>query len=360
MAQLNEYVVENDLDKLTLLRFDDEEWFRRLGQVAKSIGTDRFHRDLIDLFGASIRHEASWIIRYSRVAPPDVIYTNNVSNEMVEFYNKQCSNIDPFSQYWKRYGASGVLTLSELSNDSIESVIYKKIFLPAANVSDEMGMFFPTVGHCCFGLFLERESGRFSKTDVRRAQLIFPALEGYHRTHLGWLFNDLRYTNATEIKGFIKRPTMIQDRFGVEVYSNELWNQAVASDCSVMPTVASLFAGSSPQTRILKELVLKSEVFDRDFPLAPGGKMFVLEPQYSSQDECDHANRIADILKVLTPREREILTLIMKGNNTGQIAQTLRISKGTIKNCRLRIYRKADVVSERALVKKFTVIFRSL
>ena len=87
--------------------------------------------------------------------------------------------------------------------------------------------------------------------------------------------------------------------------------------------------------------------------------MFVLEPRPSTQDEQDPNNRIADILQIFSPREREILTLIMKGYNTGQIAQDLQISKGTVKNCRLRIYRKADVSSERALLKKFMLIFRS-
>ena len=88
--------------------------------------------------------------------------------------------------------------------------------------------------------------------------------------------------------------------------------------------------------------------------------MFVLEPQSSSQHDPGDNNRIAAILKIFSPREREIVTLMMNGQNTGQIAQTLRISKGTIKNCRLRIYRKAEVSSERALVKKFALILRSL
>jgi DNA-binding CsgD family transcriptional regulator len=44
---------------------------------------------------------------------------------------------------------------------------------------------------------------------------------------------------------------------------------------------------------------------------------------------------------------------MMEGRTTGQIAQALEISKGVIKNYKLRIYRKADVTSERALVRKF-------
>ena len=258
--------------KSPLLRFNEEEWFRRLGQLAKSIGTDHFHRELIDVFGAGIRHEASWIIRYSRVAPPDVLYTRNVSDETVRIYNTQCSEIDPFSQHWKNRGSAGVLTLSQLNSSSIESVIYSKIFLPAANVSDEMGMFFPTVGHCCFGLFLERERGHFSKADVQRAELIFPALEGYHRAHLERLFNDLRYPNATEVKGFIKRPTIIQDRFGVEVYSNELVESSGRLGCVHHVKGSDHLYRLNSQNMRLKKLCSKGRGARQGFFAGAGGK----------------------------------------------------------------------------------------
>ena len=61
-----------------------------------------------------------WIIRYSRVAPPDVLYTHNVPDEIVHFYNRECLNIDPFSEYWKRWEKPGILTLSGLENASLE------------------------------------------------------------------------------------------------------------------------------------------------------------------------------------------------------------------------------------------------
>jgi DNA-binding NarL/FixJ family response regulator len=67
----------------------------------------------------------------------------------------------------------------------------------------------------------------------------------------------------------------------------------------------------------------------------------------------------ANVLLALTPRERDILTLTMRGQNTGQIAQRLRISKGTIKNCKIRIYRKAEVSSERDLIRKLGPFFPS-
>ena len=337
----------------------DAEWYRRFGEVAASIGTESFHRNLLSLFALSIESDSGWIIRYSRVAPPDVLYTTGVPSEIVDFYNRKCLRIDPFSLYWKTFGKPGILTLSEIGHTSPESILYAKIFRPAANISDELGMFFSTVGHCCFGLFLERERGEFSQEDVRRAELIFPALEGCHRSHLGHLFSNLRYTNGKQAEGLLNRPTLIRDRHDVEVFANETWKQAVLADVSIEPMLETLARADAIQTVHARDHVITSETFDRDFALAPGGRIFMLGPKVSAQDDLASYQAAADILTALTPRERDILTLTMKGQATGDIAQILKISKGTIKNCKIRIYRKVDVTSERDLIKKFSPFFPS-
>ena len=340
------------------MRLTDEEWFRRTGDVAMSIGRDTFHRELIDLFGSTIKHNSSWIMRYSRFAPPDVLYTHNVSDEIVQLYTRECFSIDPFSNHWKTRGTPGVLTLSSLKAENVEFIIYSKIFGGAANISDEMAMFFTTVGHCCLALFLVRENGTFSPADVKRAELIFPALDGYHHAHLSSLFNGLRYTNRAEMEGFIKRPTLIQDRFQERVYSNDSWNEAVATDPTIDEIVHAASTDNAAQKYDLNDFILRSEALDRYFPLAPGGRIFVLESRFFAKDRPEHVDQVATTLDNFTRREREILALIMTGQSTGQIAQKLQISKGTIKNCRLRIYRKANVTSERALVNKFIAIFQ--
>lgn len=52
----------------------------------------------------------------------------------------------------------------------------------------------------------------------------------------------------------------------------------------------------------------------------------------------------------LSPRERQILHLSLSGRSTGEIAKRLVLTKGYIKNCRQRIYRKLGVSSERAMI----------
>ncbi|MEN3230504.1 LuxR C-terminal-related transcriptional regulator [Methylorubrum rhodesianum] len=327
--------------------------------MAASIGTTAFHRNLLGLFGRCIRSDSGWIIRYSRVAPPDVLHTSNVPAEIVEFYHKKCLNIDPFSLYWKNHGRPGVLTLAELKNTGPESILYTKIFTAAANISDEIGMFFSTVGHCCFGVFLEREKGVFTPSDIRRANLIFPALEGFHKSHLGQLFNNLRRNDAPEAMKLIRSPSSIRDRHNLEVFATDSWRTALASDPTIGPLIETVKPDESVQTLLTRDYLLRTESFDRDFPLAPGGRIFTLESKPSPTIAPINYQATAALLQSLTPRERGVLTMVMKGESTARIAQTLRISKGTVKNCKIRIYRKADVNSERDLVRSLGQFFPS-
>lgn len=343
-----------------LLRLNDRQWFNRLGQVAKSIGSREFHHELVDLFGASIRHESCWIIRFSRAAAPEVLFTHNVAEEVVSTYSHSYSAIDPFSDFWQNQGRAGVIMLSEAKARSERTEAYSRVFLPNANISDEMSVFLPTVANDCYGLFLEREQGQFSRADVERARLVFPALEGCHRAHMGWMFANLHNSSDLELSGLANKPLLIQDRFGTDVYANDAWSDAVAADGAIANLLSEFSAYDNAQTRSLDGYVLKFEALRGDFPLAPHGRLFVLEPHDSSPRFATEISLDIAAPAELTPRERDIFELIMNGRTTGQIAQRLKISKGVIKNYKQRIYRKVNVDSERALVRKFAPPLRAM
>lgn len=328
------------------IRLGQAEWFARVGEVSLAIGTDGFHERLVELFGATVKHSASWIIRYSRVAPPDVIHTWNVPEDVVDYYVAHCSAIDPFSAHWKRHEEPGVRTLAGFRatpEAAIDPRPYARLFKAAAKVSDELGVFFSTVGHSSLGLFLERETGRFTEAEIERAKLVFPVLDGLHKTHVGRLFDRLRYAGDPTASELIVRPTLVQDRVGLEIFATPSWRDAVAADPSIAEALGA--AGDERQVE-LRDFTLKIERFDEYFPLAPSGRMFVLTARDPG------AQRPSSDIE-LTSRERAIFDLVMAGETTGAIAQALAISKGTVKNNKLRIYRKAGVASERALVQKF-------
>lgn len=325
-------------------RLGQADWFRRVGEVASSIGTDRFHQLLVELYGSTIPHSASWIIRYSRGAAPDVIYTSNVPRDVVDYYIAECSPLDPFSAHWKRYEEPGVRTLSGFSKETgVDPQPYARLFKAAAKISDELGVFVSSVGHSTLGMFLERERGRFTAAEIERARLIFPVLDGFHKTHVGRIFDRLRFAGDATESELIRRPTLVQDRVGLDIFSTPSWREAAAADASIMEAVAG--AGDA-RSIDLAHHTLKIERFDDYFPLAPSGKMFVLTARARTTERPEPELG-------LTSREKAVFDLVMTGATTGAIAQGLAISKGTVKNVKLRIYRKAGVASERALVQRF-------
>lgn len=56
---------------------------------------------------------------------------------------------------------------------------------------------------------------------------------------------------------------------------------------------------------------------------------------------------------ILTPKEREITMLSLAGFNNEAIAKQMKVTQGTIKNHKKRLYAKVDVTSERELFSMF-------
>lgn len=190
----------------------------------------------------------------------------------------------------------------------------------------------------------------FSSAEIDRAKLAFPVLDGFHRAHIGRIFDRLRYAGDATESELITRPTLVQDRCGLEIYQSPSWREAAAHDASIAEAVAS---AQEERSLDLPSFTLKIERFDEYFPLAPSGRMFVLTPRAERAAEPSAGQGRPELEPALTSRERAIFDLVMTGSTTGAIAQALGISKGTVKNNKLRIYRKADVTSERALFQKF-------
>ena len=330
------------------LTVTDLLWSERLGDLARSIGTEPFYERLLSVFGSLIGHDSAWIIRYSRVAAPDVRFTRNVPQHVLDIYESTFFAVDPFFRFWAEITKPGVVLLSDVLTEDNE--LYREGFQIKARFLDEMALFFPVIGHSGLALFVQRSVVPFSDEDRAKAQHIFPALEGIHRAHVGRLFYELRYRSDNADRTLIQAPTLIVDRCGTPAYVSPAWRDAEQKIAELRGVVAawhhdeqrkaltSLNVGPSHQIRI--------EAFDRDFPLAPEGFMLILE-QASTLD----AKLAAALQKLdLTSRERDILMLTVQGKTTGEIAQALAISKGTIKNHRLRMYRKLNVTSERALL----------
>ncbi|MEE9479599.1 MAG: LuxR C-terminal-related transcriptional regulator, partial [Kiloniellales bacterium] len=95
--------------------------------------------------------------------------------------------------------------------------------------------------------------------------------------------------------------------------------------------------------------VLHREKLDTNFRLAPAGYLWTMEQLAEPPD--DPGDRVEPdwFDRVLTPRERDIVRLVLDGYPTVSIAGKLGLSRGTVKNHRRRIYYKLDITTEREL-----------
>jgi DNA-binding CsgD family transcriptional regulator len=90
-----------------------------------------------------------------------------------------------------------------------------------------------------------------------------------------------------------------------------------------------------------------------DYGIAPKGKRVILD-RSTALPPIDLKQISEEFLEgELTPRERQIVELIIDGRSSYEIGGALSISEGTVKNHRKRLYKKLNIVSERDLLARF-------
>lgn len=342
-----------------LLRPSDPEWFVRIGHIARTMGGDEFHLAVARLLGDMLRHDYKVIVRYPPGGLPDVLFTQNFGPHLINYYLQHAyDTTDPFYGYWRATGRPGVVPLADALRYARDRDFYPRIYQPKLGISDEVAIMLPGMGGACLGIFLGRRKTRFARSDIARARLVFPCIEGLHRAHTGRLFARLVDGARPRAAEPFPRPTLIVTRAGEQIYSNRAWRLAARKDPGIADALASLTGGRQRRLSLPCGTVLHMERFVGDFPLAPGGRMFTLEPTGVGGDAAETGKEAVDDFARLTPRERQIVRLVMGGASAGEMARRLGLSKGTVKNHRLRIYRKLGVSSERALFLRFLPLAR--
>jgi DNA-binding CsgD family transcriptional regulator len=236
---------------------------------------------------------------------------------------------------------------------------YPSVYQPKLGIADEVALMLEGMGGACLGLFFGRRKGRFAARELDRLRLVFPAVLGFHKAHLGRLFARLVEKARPRPAEPFAQPTLIVTRAGDPIYSNRAWRKALRSDPGIARAVDELTAARSKRLR-LPSGVLRIDRLDREFALAPGGRMYTLETASDGAQDAKAARQATADFERLTPREREIVRLIIAGTGAADIAKRLRLSKGTVKNHRQRIYKKLGLSSERALFMRFLPLAEGL
>ena len=333
------------------------EMLKRIGRgldtVSAALGTEMFERELADFLGQMVAHDMMTVARYSIVAPPEFLaHSANYPRALVERYESLYHLFDPFAAYWRETQQPGFVSLDNLSSAQRKVGRYIRELLPEFGIVDEMGIFLPPLAGASLAFFFESVGHRIAKPQRDLLQALYPLAANLYRVHLSVLFSNPEGAPATSPS--TSHPMLITDETGRTLWTTEAWTELSAAARSEIKTFAERGAEPTLQIRSLDDgHTVISE------PLGHGAHgaarlLWVVEP---------HGQRAADIDPMaagmhvfdstLTPREREIVELILNGFPTSLIAERLSLSRGTVKNHRRRIYHKLDITTERELFLMF-------
>ncbi|GIK95918.1 MAG: hypothetical protein BroJett029_01270 [Alphaproteobacteria bacterium] len=330
----------------------DLAWNTALGEAAQNIGHRDFQKTLLGLFGRLIPHDMTFIARYSRFAPAELLHHDRVPSHIVGLFRERYQRLDPFHAWWREHGEPGIVTQRMTSVGARRNDRYR-VFLRQAHIADEIGMFLPAIGGATLALFLERSGGVFTAAEIARARNVFPVFAGLYRAHLARLFVAMSGSPAVRPGKILPRPMMLVDRNGRRVFATRAWRDAEAAGKELAAAAERLRSAGASQVPLPDGRVLVCEAVDGDFPVAPGGRIYVIEKQAAAPSPLADPSGAAGLQDGLTRREQQIVGLILQGYPTDGIARKLGIGRGTVKNHRRRLYLKLDITSERELFVRY-------
>lgn len=321
-------------------RSADSELWDAIGAASAAIGGETLYDRLLEILAVLVDTDLVSLVRYSSFGAPDLVIPREIRDEVAAPYNAGLYAFDPFHHYWRTVAEPAVTSLRKLATAELWKSRYALEFMRAARISDEIAVFLPPIGGASPTLILDRAHGRFTAVELARVERVFPLLAGLHNAHLKAIVSPGMIVHAEE------KPLRLIDRSGKELAANLAW-QTLSKDpeSGLSEALAELAASGVTQACLPDGRLLVRSCLAADFGAAPGGACEQIETPALTRISapCDAW------LSPLTHREREIVMLTLEGYPIASIAKRLGVSRGTIKNHRLRLYLKLDITTEREL-----------
>jgi len=339
----------------TRLQSAEADLAARAARAIDRLGTGAFYDALLDILGSAAPHDLAALVRYSRAAPPDLIIPRVEPNEALLAYGHYYYAFDPFYSHWKNGGETGVYRLRAMEA-GIGRGAYAREFLTAMRIHDEIAVFLPPIGDASPTLILDRASGNFLAAEVARVKRMFPLLAALHRRHLSMFVTAGVDPGNSPIGP--ERPLRFVDFHGLQVFATQAWTDQTA-DPEVAQALAKVTARGPCTVPLKGQMALRRTQLPPDFGPAPGGFCDEISPDRLPGAQMPSSPSLPEAMSAqLSEREQEVVLLTLKGYPVIEIARRLGLSRGTIKNYRLAIYRKLDITTERELFGEYMAALR--
>lgn len=148
---------------------------------------------------------------------------------------------------------------------------------------------------------------------------------------------------------------LILDEGGQRVYANAAWEAEVAGEAAIEAQIRRARAAGRTHFLLPSGRIIHWETLEASFPIAPGGLFVTVErpSEHPVMRRSEGAIEEFCARNALTPRESDIVALILAGYPGNRIAERLTLSLGTVKNHRWRLCYKLDITTERELFVQF-------
>lgn len=336
--------------------------YQELQGPLEAVATTDFYPLLIDFAKSRVAADVEWVVRYSPFVPPALLHCAKrteiqtlVDLDMVnKLYDGGFYKLDPWFRYWTSYRTPGIVTAENLPSHLAKDDFYSAL-KPFLGNMDVIAVFLPAYGGNSITMFLEREE-RFEHEEFDRLSEIYPIIQSLHNVHIKALMTQTWLGAPAAKDTVLQLPSAVQilDINHCNLYESEQWRAAKRQ----FPGFAKS-ADAVRMTAARRSTKVEFGTFhidSMDFPDLWGRnlKVITFEHSQSVATPLDIEKAISEFEPVdWTPREREMVRLILWGNSNEKISEILDIGVGTIRNHRKRIYDKLYISAERELFAMF-------
>ena len=316
-----------------------------MAAAARRIGEPGFHRALLDSWRDLAKGESGQVMYFDRKELPRYLDVFDTSADVRHLYESGFGRWCPFYRYWHDEARPGVRAIAELRRHDVDYGEYFSVFYPKTGMVDEIGALLPVTGHAAIGVFLER-STPFRDDEIDMLRNTWQPFHELHRAHVRLLAERTMRRHAPDDPAI---PVAIFDRHGHEVSGNESWRERVQSHRRWMPAIREALASDARTVPLDTGAALIVSELPPRFVLAPGGRLCAILPETATEG----ADLGGFLIGRLTPREHDIVGLVLQGHPVAAIATRLGLSENTIKSHRKRLFAKLDITTERELFVMF-------
>jgi DNA-binding CsgD family transcriptional regulator len=320
-----------------------------LGRLAARVGHADFYEVALELIGGLVSCDRRLVMRYSRFDRPGFIVNQSLPSNYEASYLDGLYRFDPLFRFVRSGEATGVMTFRDMRESQPVDSFYDEFFA-SVMIHDELAVMLPAVGGICIALCFDRDRRRFRDAEVFKLRQLYSLIDTLHRLHIERILIGSRGGSPFDVKMAV----LLTDADGRPLFFNPTW-ETLAGRVDEGKLAAATSAQPSGEHVIDEDHVLHWETFPQSNAVVPGGRIHMIErssPGYFNANAQVIFRAFADRFH-LTPREKEIVWLMLRGYPTSMIAKALAVSPGTVKNHRYRIYFKLDITTEREIFSLF-------